>query len=493
MDLEVGEEFVLDIEGVSSTGEGVGSYGGYALFVEGALPQERVRVQLIERKRRYGRAVLLEILVNSPQRVEPICPLFGRCGGCQLMHLSYEGQLKVKRARVLDALERIGKFSAVAVDACLPSPKELHYRNKIQLPVRADGRLVSDCKSPRSDLPADFTARQGAEREGNLNESWRARAHCPATKDAAKMNADFCNQTLGLYARGTHDIVPIEQCWIHTELGERAHLAVAELLKEFSLPSGALRHVLIKSAVHTGHVLVALITREEVNLAPLARALLRKVPEVKAVLQCVNRRKDNVILGAPFRTLAGFDQIQERINGLLINVSAASFFQVNPLQAERLYAKALKLTSLSGKERVLDAFCGVGTLSLQLAAHALEVIGIECVPQAVEDARLNAKQNGIDNATFYCGLAENLIRKVGKIDVAVLNPPRKGCAPSFLKELLFLAPEKIVMISCDPATLARDLKEMCAQGYALASVTPFDMFPQTAHVETLVLLHKEKA
>lgn len=421
--------FEVEIERLGVSGEGVGQVDGYTLFVEGALPGERVRARLTERRKRYGRAEVVERLVSSPKRVEPVCPLFGRCGGCQLMHLKYEEQLVAKRQRVVDALERIGKCVGVVVEPCRPSPRSLHYRNKIQLPL------------------------------------------CPGTS------------SLGLYARGSHAVVPIEQCFIHCALGERAFQVVAALLQ------GEVRHVLIKTAVNTQQVLVGLITRGTLGeLQNLSTRIFDALAEIKGVVGLENRRSDNVVVSGAFQTLAGAGAIEEVMGGLRFKVSPASFFQVNTAQAEQLYRRAVELAELQGSEVVLDAYCGVGTLSLFMARYAKAVLGVECVPAAIDDAQENAKQNGIDNATFTCAAAEAYIPTLQAVDVAVLNPPRKGCAGAVLDSLISLRPKTLIYISCDPATLARDLALLVAGGYTIDHVEPFDMFPQTAHVETLVRL-----
>ena len=437
MDLSVGDEFDISVDRLGVSGEGVGQVDGYTVFVLGALPKERVRAKLVERRRRFGRAEVLEFLSRSPKRVESVCPLFGKCGGCQLMHLEYGEQLLAKRQRVVDALERIGKFSGVEVAACTESPSPLHYRNKIQLPVCSGKEM-----------------------------------------------------RLGLYARGTHDVVEIERCFIHCELGERAFQVVVDLLKGAQWEPGVLRHVLIKTAVNTNQVLVVLVTRESkvAGLTELANQMMAALDKIKGVVHHVNPRSDNVVLSGEFVTLVGEGAIEERLDGFVFKVSPASFFQVNTAQAERLYRRAVELAGLTGSEVVLDAYCGVGTLSLFFARKAKEVIGVECVLEAIADAKENAKKNGVVNVSFFCAKAEVFLEQMKAVDVALLNPPRKGCDPAVLEALIALKPKGIVYISCDPATLARDVALLCEGGYSLDCVEPFDMFPQTAHVETLVCL-----
>lgn len=425
---ERGQIISLKIHGLGSGGEGVGYHDGYAVFVDGALPGEEVKVQLIKCQKRHGQGKLLSLLNSSPDRVEPVCPLFGKCGGCQLMHLRYEKQLEMKRQRVIDALSRIAKISC-EVAPCLSSPSALAYRNKIQLPVK--------------------------------------------------------EKKLGLYAASSHDLVEIEKCYIHCPMGEEIYQKIKGIIE---LSEIALRHVLIKSAVNTGEALVILVTDYGVEIHELAQKIMRAHPQIKGVVQNVHEGPENVILGKTYQVLAGQGYVQEKLSHLLFKISPASFFQVNPSQAERLYAKALEMAGLTGKETVLDAYCGVGALSLFFAKSAKKVIGIEVVPQAIEDAKENAKQNGIENVTFICQPAEKWTETVKGVDVVLVNPPRKGCELSFLKKMVSLTPKRIIYISCDPATLARDLGCLSNLGYKIDEVQPFDLFPQTAHVESVVRL-----
>jgi 23S rRNA (uracil1939-C5)-methyltransferase len=438
-------EITLSIERLGIQGEGVGYVDGFVFFVTGALPGEVVRARISEKRKSYGRAELFEVLTASPHRVAPVCKLFGQCGGCQLMHLDYPEQLTTKRQRVVDAFERIGKLSNVTVLPCEPSAHPLGYRNKIQLPV----------------VPGPSHVR------------------------------------LGLYAAGSHDLVEIEECHIHTPLGDRAFSQIKQLVVESGLSAynpqtgkGELRHILIKTAVNCGEILVILVSALPATkeLKELAEKILQKIPEVKGVVHNLNEKMGNVILGEKVKVLAGQEAIYEKLCGLSFKVSPLSFFQVNPSQAEKLYRAAAEQLALTGEETLLDAYCGVGTLSLILAKRAKKVIGIECVPQAIEDAEENAKLNQIKNVAFTCGLAEEVIASLERVDAALLNPPRKGCESSFLQKLIALAPKRIVYISCDPATLARDLSILTAGGYTIDFAQPFDMFPQTAHVECLVSL-----
>jgi 23S rRNA (uracil1939-C5)-methyltransferase len=441
----LGQRVKVTIERLGIYGEGVGYSYGYTLFIDGALPGEELRARVHESHKNYGRAHIVKTISASPHRVAPVCPLFGKCGGCQIMHLAYPQQLESKQKRVDDALQRIGKFTGVEVAACEPSPSQLAYRNKIQLPV-----------SPGEN-----------------------------------------GMRLGLYAHDSHDLVEIERCKIHCALGEEAYAHLLRILKDSKLTAydpktgeGDLRHVIIKTAVFTSQILIVLVTTQidSPALNSVARKLLGAMPAIKGVVQNINTASGNSVLGSEYRTLAGEPVIEEKLCGLFFKVSPASFFQVNPEQAEKLYERVLALAALTGTERVLDAYCGVGTLSLILAKQAKEVVGVECVAEAIVDAKENAKRNALTNVTFECAEAETFIQTLQQTDVAILNPPRRGCEPSFLERLVVLQPKRIVYVSCDPATLARDLAYLAANGYKIEVVQPFDMFPQTAHVECVVSL-----
>lgn len=409
------------IDNLGASGEGVGKLDGFTIFVDGALPGEQVTAQLYKKEKRYAKGKLLSIYSPSPARVEPPCPVFERCGGCQLMHLDYSEQLRIKRQRVVDAFQRIGKIEA-HIEPCLPSPSPLSYRNKIQVPVK----------------------------EGKI----------------------------GFYARSSNDLIDVPSCQIHCPLGEQIYREARKILQ-----GATLKALIIKSALSTQEALIILVTKQDCT-AWVKK--LMQIPHVKGVVQNLNDREDNVVLGKDFVLLAGEGVITEILCGLRFKVSPASFFQVNPAQAERLYAKALEAAALNGTEVVLDAYCGVGTLSLMFAKQAAQVIGVECVPEAVQDAQENAEVNGIANVQFYHAATEDFLQREGKVDVLILNPPRKGCDPKVLEAVNRFHPSKVLYISCDPATLARDLALL--KGYRIKGVHPFDMFPQTAHVETLAVL-----
>ena len=399
--------------------------------MDGFLGEEIVKIRLVECRKNYGRGELLVVEKISSDRIQPPCPLFNRCGGCQLMHLSYPKQLEIKRERIIDALIRIGKLNGIKVAPCLPSPREFSYRNKIQLPVK----------------------------EGKL----------------------------GLYERSSHRLVELTSCSIHSPLGEEVYQHVCPIIQRSNIP---LRHVLIKSTLRSKEALVILVSKERgVALSVIADEMMAACPHIKGVIHNCHSGPDNVILGKTYTILKGQGSIFEILSGLTFNISPASFFQVNPLQAEHLYAKALALAELTGKETVLDAYCGVGTLALLFAQHAKHVIGVECVAEAIQDAKENGKRNGITNVHFICSTSESFIVTSPPVDVVLLNPPRKGCEASFLDAMGRLLPKKVIYISCDQATLARDLGRLSMFGYKVEEIQPFDMFPQTSHVECVAKVY----
>lgn len=425
----------IKITSLGSSGEGVGSIDGMKVFIEGALPEEEVEVELTQIKRKYAIGSLKQILVPSPDRRHPPCPLFGTCGGCQIMHLNDDAQLVAKYQKVVDALERIGGFKGISVNPCIPSPQTLHYRNKIQLPVIWDKE----------------------------------------------------KKIIGLYRKNSHEIIPLDRCLIQGSLGEEIFLLLKDLI---SVPS--IRYLLIRTTHVTQEALVIFVTdgKHSKDLADLADTLINSHPSIKGVVENINPHDDNVILSSHFRLLAGQAYIQDRVGSKQFRFSASSFFQVNPLQAEALYRTAIEWANIHSSHVVMDAFCGVGALTLFAADFAKMSIGIECVPHAIEDARENARANLISNCTFYCGKAEVVMTSLPCPDIVFLNPPRKGCEPELLHFLGSNRPSALLYISCDPATLARDLKILTSHGFNIDQVQPFDMFPQTMHVETLVKLTK---
>lgn len=421
---------ICQIRDLNSEGDGVASIDAYTLFIPGALVGEEVECDIFERRKNFGRARLKAILQPSKDRKDPPCPYYPTCGGCQLQHLSYEGQLHVKTHRVQETLRRIGKID-VDVNACIPSDNPFHYRNKLQYSCR--------------------------------------------------------DNKIGLLQRDSHDLIDIDACLINSHQGEETYRILKPLLQSRRLES--LRYLILKGDGE----LVILVTDREEDLTSLGKEILSLCPHTKGVIQNINDKPGNVVLGSKYRLLAGQERVKRTLLGITTHLSAASFVQVNSSQTEKLYRHALDAANLTGQETLLDAYCGVGTLTLLFAQKCRRSIGIECVPQAIEDAKENAKVNGIDNAQFRLGFAEKAIKEVGPFDIALLNPPRKGCDPLLLQRLVKSAPKTVLYISCNPTTLARDLALLTPHGYRIDHVQPFDMFPQTAHVETFVKLVKEPA
>lgn len=447
----VGGDYVADIVGIGHDGEGVGRVEGYTLFVRGALPGERVLLRVEHVKKQYGYANLLQVLEASPDRVPPPCSIYERCGGCQLQHLSYEAQLRVKRQLVVDNLRRIGKLENVLVHPTLGMTAPWRYRNKVQVPI--------------------------GEEEGGL--------------------------IGGFYAQGTHNIIDMKECLIQHEEGDRVVETIKSLGRELGITAyheethtGLLRHVVVKVGFRTGEVMVVLIT----NGADIPREdewvarIREEIPGVASICQNVNEARTNVIFGDRTIVLWGREVIYDYIGDIKFAISPRSFFQVNPVQTEVLYGKALEYAALTGRETVIDAYCGIGTISLFLAQRARSVYGVEIVPEAIEDARLNAELNGITNVDFAVGHAEDVLpawqRSGITPDVVVVDPPRKGCDASLLATLLELKPQRIVYVSCNPSTLARDLRVLEDGGYRTVEVQPVDMFPHTVHVCWLFRLER---
>lgn len=432
------------IESLNSQGQGICSFEGLKIFLDYVLPSELVTLKIHSQKRNYGLGTLIEIKTPSPHRQKPPCAIFESCGGCQLMHLNDTEQLRFKTQKVKDAIVRIGQLNNTVLD-CIPSITSSHYRNKIQLPF--------------------FT------HQGRIQ--------------------------LGLYQKGTHQPIPLKNCYIHGMLGEQVLTSIAELVVDYPLdifseenPSG-LRHLLIKSALKNNQCLVIFIAGSKKHLSILkniAHTLMNTHPEIQGVLLNINKKRYNTITGDHTILLAGQDYLIETLNGLSFKISGHSFFQVNPYQAEKLYQKALEYADLNSSMTVLDAYCGLGTLSLMAAIKAKHVTGVECVEAAVLDAKDNALLNQITNATFVCKNIEEYIQTMDAFDTIFLNPPRKGCDESVLKAITLKKPKKLIYISCDPATLARDLKRLTIEGFSVKEIQPFDMFPQTAHVETIAYL-----
>ena len=433
---------LIKIHGLGSSGEGVGKLGEFIIFVEGALPGEEVLAEIETRKKNYAVGRLVEVVKKSSERVKPFCPLYKNCGGCQLQHLSYLAQLKWKRQQVVDAIKRIGKLDDVKIFETLGMENPLRYRNKMQFPV---GK----------------------------------------------------NLQIGCYVRGSHKIIDTNSCLIQNEGNDKILAAVRNVAKKFNLQpynedthKGFLRHVMGRVGCN-GELMIVLVTAAKnfPNEKNFVRALLKEIPEVTSIQQNVQTFHNNVILGRDTKILYGKPTIHDKICGLSFNISARSFFQVNTAQAEVLYKTALDFAELRGHETIIDAYCGTGTISLFMAKKARKVIGVEVVSSAIADAKKNARENNIRNAEFIVGDVVKVLPKIFEPpDVVIVDPPRAGCDRKVLETFAAMQPEKIIYVSCNPATLARDLKILDELGYRTKKIQPVDMFPFTSHVESVAQL-----
>ncbi|MDD3238553.1 MAG: 23S rRNA (uracil(1939)-C(5))-methyltransferase RlmD [Lachnospira sp.] len=470
------ETCVVTIEDMGVNGEGIGKVDGYTLFIKDAIIGDVVEAKLMKGKKNYGYARLVKIIESSKDRVEPQCKYARKCGGCQIQEMSYEKQLVFKVGKVRENLLRIGGFDENLLDLVMEPVKGMktpfYYRNKAQFPVGY--RKIEDPKNPNKKT-------QGAE---------------PIT---------------GFYAGRTHDIIANTDCALGVPVNEKILNEVLTYMKENKVKAydettgkGLVRHILIRFGFTTKEIMVCLIINghELLHQDKLVEKLV-KIDGMTSISISSNIRKTNVIMGDTYETIWGQAYITDYIGDIRYQISPLSFFQVNPVQTEVLYKKAMEYAGLTGNEVVWDLYCGIGTISLFLAQNANHVYGVEIVPQAIEDAKNNAKINGINNAEFFVGKAEEILPayyqdyaqehpgEQAHADVIVVDPPRKGCDETLLNTMIQMAPEKIVYVSCDSATLARDLKILCDNGYQLKACTPVDQFPMTVHVETVCLLSKK--
>ena len=447
--VQKGQEIELEITGLGSTGEGVGRFRDIAVFVPGALTGERVRAYVAVIKKNFIIGNLKEIITSSPDRVTPACPVYEACGGCQLQHLSYEAELKEKREQVKAALERIGRLYDIDVMPTIGSEHPLYYRNKMQFPVAGGKNRLQ----------------------------------------------------IGCFALNTHRVIDVTDCCIQKQKNNEIASVVRAWMKQYRiLPydedkgTGMIRHIMGRVGVHTGEVMVCLVTAQDnvPRLKELVKMLKAAIPGVKSVVQNVNKRSTNVILGEKTRLIAGEPTIKDKIGSLKFNISAQSFFQVNSEQAEKLYNTALEFAELHGKETVVDLYCGTGTITLFMAQKAKQALGIEIVPSAIRDAKMNAIANHIENADFLLGDAAVEMPKLAaaglRPDVVILDPPRAGCEERVLDAIVKVKPVRVVYVSCNPATLARDLAYLHERSFKIDKVQPCDMFSRTHHVETVVKL-----
>ena len=445
----------ITIDDIGSSGEGIGKYEGYTLFVKDATVGDRALVKVMKTGKSYGFAKLQSLIEPSPYRVEPRCPIASKCGGCQLQHVDYKKQLEYKENTVRNCLTRIGGFKNFSMEAIVGMEDPYYYRNKSQFPVARN-------------------------KDGSIS--------------------------IGFYAGRTHTIIDTHHCYIAAEVNIDIIKVMREFIEEYHIEpydeenhKGLLRHILTREGYKTGEVMVCLIINgKDISHKEELISKLREIPGMKSICLNINKDKSNVILGEKIIPLWGEPYITDYIGDIAYRISPISFYQVNPIQTKKLYDTALEYADLHGDEVVWDLYCGIGTVSLFLAQKAKMIYGVEIVPQAVEDAKINAKINGIDNAQFLLGAAEEVLptkyREDNiKADLIVVDPPRKGCEQSLLDTILSIGPKKVVYISCDPATLARDLKYLCAKDYEIVKVKPVDQFGHSVHVETVVSLSHKNA
>lgn len=467
----------LTITDLSDSGDGVGRSGERVVFVPDTVTGDRVRVRLVHVKPTYAHGKLVELLERSPHRIRPHCIVADKCGGCQWQHVSYEYQREAKRNLVVQALERIGGFEQPPVDPVLAAAAPLSYRNKVTFPL-------------------------GIVKDSRAGESRDDRAPAGRPKLKGKATAERPDHSVrvvaGYYQKGSHHIVNLNQCPIQDD---RFDPLLTEIKQDIQRQgwriydevrhSGNLRHLALRVGRRTGERLLTLIVKDWQlpGIEEQAQAWLERYPGLVGVLLNRNPDRTNAIFGSETRCIAGRPYLHEEFAGLTIQIRPETFFQVNTEQAEALLQVMLDELKLTGTETIVDAYCGIGTLTLPLAKQAKQAIGIEVQPEAIEQARQNAAQNHLDTATFQAGTVEDVLPTLDiQPDVIVLDPPRKGCDRSVLETLLQQHPQRIVYMSCNPATLARDLKILCAGGYRLTRVQPADFFPQTAHVECVAFL-----
>lgn len=452
MELTKNSNHTLTIEGYSSDGDGVGHLDGMAVFVKGALQGETVLISLTKVARSCAWARIVKIITPSPARIEPDCPHYKLCGGCRLRHMTYDEELVCKQQRVNDALKRIGGLN-LSLDAIHGATQPNQYRNKAVFPVGQD------------------------KKNGVL---------------------------VGFYRERTHEVVDINRCLLQTDTADKAGRIVRRWMNKHRIPaydertrSGVVRHVFVRTN-RRREALICIVSNE--YQLPFEKELVESLragcPKTVGIVLNVNNRDTNVILGKDYRTLWGQEFIEDRLCGLTFRLSVPAFFQVNRDQTEVLYSKALEFAALTGKETVLDLYCGTGTISLVMARKAGKVIGAEIVHPAIRNAKENAARNGFDNTEFICAdagaAAQELAKRGVRPDVICVDPPRKGLDAPVIDAIAKMQPQRVVYVSCDPATLARDLKLLGEKGYSAVKAESVDMFPRTPHVETVCLLSRNK-
>jgi 23S rRNA (uracil1939-C5)-methyltransferase len=444
------ELYLVEFTSMTHDGMGVGRIGTYPVFVFDALVGEKAVIRLIKTDKKHGYGTIVHMSKPSDRRVKPVCDIYYSCGGCNLMHINYEGQLAFKKSLVKETMKRIGKFEDIKVKNVVGMENPTSYRNKVQVPF-------------------------------GVNE--------------------FGKVTCGFYRQRTHIIQPLEKCYIQTETSTEIVKFVRNLCNEYRIlgydettKKGIIRHVLVRHGVKTNEYMVVLVLTKETlkEKDEIVSKLINRYPMIKTIVINVNTADTNTILSDKFITIYGEGVIRDELYGLQFEISPESFYQINHSQTDKLYVKAIEYAKLTGNETVVDAYCGIGTIGLIAASQAKKVYGVEIVKSAIVNARKNAYLNNIKNISFVIGKSEDQIMEWKKqgldIDVIFVDPPRKGCEKSLLEAIIDLKIKKIVYVSCDVATFARDSRILVDGGYELKEITPFDMFPYTTHVETVTLL-----
>lgn len=452
--LSKNKEYIVDIVDIGQGGVGIGKYEGFTVFVDGGLVQDKIKVKITKSKKNYAVGDIVEIIEKSPFRVERKCSeSLRQCGGCQIQELDYQKQLDVKTNEVKQVISRIGKLDDVVIHDTLGMKHPFRYRNKAQFPIQK-----------KDNMPV-----------------------------------------IGFYKKKSHDLISTDECIIQHEVNDKIIKIIKTYIRAYNVSiydekthKGLLRHLVTKVGFTTGEVMIVLVAngKKLPYLKELASVLKENIPGFKTLVVNVNTQKTNVILGKENIVAYGDGMIRDYIGELVFEISPLSFFQVNPLQTEVLYNKALEYANLGENDTVFDIYCGIGTISLFLAQKAKKVYGIEIVEDAIKDAKRNAKINNMDNVEFYVGKAEEVVPKMYKegkrANVVVVDPPRKGCDEKVLDTIVSMEPDRVVYVSCNPSTLARDLAYLNERGYKCHEIQPVDMFPHSVHVENVAWLSKEK-
>lgn len=453
--IEKNKEYILDIIAQGYEGEGIAKVDSYPIFIQGALIGEKVKVLVVKANKNFAFGKLLEIIEPSKEREVPKCEHYKRCGGCSIQHMNYKNQLDFKFDRVKDCMHKIAGLGTELVQYPIGMETPSRYRNKVQLPVgMVKGKLA-----------------------------------------------------IGFYAPRSHNIIDINECMIQDEIADKVSAITRSWMEKYKImpatidgvfnPKGIVKHIMIRRGFKTNEVMVVLVTikKNVPHISEFIANIRDNIDGIKSIVQNINSKDTNVVLGSDFRTIWGVEKINDYIDEFKFNISPLSFFQVNPVQTEVLYSTALKYAALTGKETVFDAYCGTGTITLFLSQKAKKVYGVEIVPEAIENAIENAKENKIYNAEFLVGAAEDKIQELldqgVKPDTIVVDPPRKGCDIKLLEAIATAKPKNVVYVSCDPSTLARDLKILSEKGFKVGKIQPVDMFPHTPHIECVVKLKRK--